>query len=132
MALATDPADPHIRVKIAVEIPRKVWTSDFSRRHPELLLKVHNTMEVNSQKALADFEIDGTSEDLTMGRIRVGSHSLEERGQGAARSSWLFATVTAATPDVSRASANRFSARKRKFRVPSRQLESLGGPQRSP
>ena len=53
-------------MKIAIEIPRKVWTADFSRRHPELLLKVHNTMEVNSQKSLADFEVNGTTEDLTL------------------------------------------------------------------
>lgn len=60
-----DPPDPFVRARIAFEIPRKVWFSDFSRNHPDLVLKVHNTMFVGARRSLADFEIAGKLDDWT-------------------------------------------------------------------
>jgi len=60
---ANEPADAHVRARIAIEMPRSTWLAEFSRKHPELLIKIHNMMWVDARKCLADFEIPGGTDN---------------------------------------------------------------------
>jgi hypothetical protein len=50
-----------VRLKFA--IPRNFWLWSFTRRHPELLVEVHNTMTVEGTDTLAEFEVYGPPTD---------------------------------------------------------------------
>jgi hypothetical protein len=58
-------ADRLAIVRLEFGIPRGVWLSGFTRKHPDLLVEVHNTLTVDSKKTLGDFEIYGPPTDWT-------------------------------------------------------------------
>jgi predicted DNA binding protein len=60
-----DYADRLAIIRLEFEIPHGVWLSRFTRKHPDLLVEVHNTMTVDPKQTLGDFEIYGPPTDWT-------------------------------------------------------------------
>jgi HTH DNA binding domain len=52
-------------IRLELEIPHGTWLSGFTRKHPDLLVEVHNTMTVNPTNTIGDFEIYGPATDWT-------------------------------------------------------------------
>jgi hypothetical protein len=52
-------ADRLAIVKVDVEMNRHVWLSRFTRKHPDLVVEVHNVLVVGQHRVLGDFEILG-------------------------------------------------------------------------
>jgi hypothetical protein len=56
----------HLAVmKLRFRMPRSIWLSSFTRRHPEVLVEVHNPMTMGQANTLGEFEIRDPPIDWT-------------------------------------------------------------------